>query len=76
MFESFLLVGCIVFFCIIIYGLQMRKRLNTNYATACKVTYYPEKEEILMVSSPSSPSSPFIPDPSYRIYDPQTIQGF
>ena len=53
----------------------MRERLNTKYSTGCKVTYYPEKEEILMMPSPS-PSSPFIPDPSYRIYDPQTIQGF
>ena len=75
MFESLLLVGCIVFFCIVVYGLQMRQRLNTKYPTGCKVTYYPDKEEILMMPSPS-PSSPFVPDPSYRIYDPQNIQGF
>ena len=75
MFESFILIGCIVFFIILVYGLQMRQRLNTNYPTGCKVTYYPEKEEILMMPSPS-PSSPFIPDESYRIYDSETIQGF
>ena len=49
MFESLLLVGCIVFFCIVVYGLQMRQRLNNKYPTGCKVTYYPEKEEILMM---------------------------
>ena len=75
MLKSFLLIGCIVFFCIVVYAFQMRQRLNTNYPTGCKVTYYPEKEEMLMMPL-SSPSSPFIPDPSYRIYDPQTIQGF
>jgi len=86
MFESFLLIGCIVFFIILVYAFQMRQRMYNSYPTACKVTYYPKKEEILMMpeqsspssspSSPPSPSSPFIPDETYRIYDPETIQGF
>ena len=63
MFKSLLLVGCIVFFCIVVYGLQMILRLNTKYPTGCKVTYYPEKRNIndaISITFFSIYSGPFI----------------
>jgi hypothetical protein len=57
MLETFLTLGCIVFFILLAMALQERAIMYRNYPTSCDVTYLPEKENIYMLG-PSNFSSP------------------
>lgn len=45
MLDSILLLGCILFFCVLTYSYQMRRRKYINYPNSCNVLYLPEKEK-------------------------------
>jgi hypothetical protein len=65
MFDSFLILGCMVFIILLVYAFQMRNRLNKNYPTSCDVVYIPKKEkEIIDTKKPFK----FKPDSSYFDY--------
>ncbi len=75
MIDSLLIFGCILFFIIIVYSFQMRNRMYNKYPTSCDVLYFPKKEKIINEQEKLSEIT-FIPDSSYRLYDPGRISGF
>tara|TARA_B100000700_G_C14699575_1_gene693854 strand:+ start:503 stop:730 length:228 start_codon:yes stop_codon:yes gene_type:complete len=75
MIDALLIIGCIVFFILMIYGLQMRNRMKKKYPNSCDVLYFPKKENIIN-DQEKQPEVTFIPDSSYRLYDPGRISGF
>ena len=58
MLEPLLTLGSIVFFILLIYAYQMRKRKYKKYATSCDVLYYPENNKIKMIDPKLYKSSP------------------
>jgi hypothetical protein len=48
MLETLLVLGCIVFFALLAMAFQERAIMYRNYPTSCDVTYFPEKENILL----------------------------
>ena len=48
MIETFLVLGCIVFFILLAISFQERSIMYKDYPTSCDVTYIPEKETIYM----------------------------
>ena len=53
----------------------MRNRMYNKYPTSCDVLYFPKKEKIINEQEKLSEIT-FIPDSSYRLYDPGRISGF
>ena len=49
MLDSILIVGSLLFFCLLMYAFQLRQRKYKKYPTYCDVLYYPKKEEIRMI---------------------------
>lgn len=74
MIQSFLLLGCIFFFILLVYSFQVRNRMYKDYGTSCDIIYFPKKEKIIQVEE--GEAIKFKPDESYLLYNPQTIQGF
>ena len=75
MIDPLLIFGCIVFFILIVYSFQMRNRMYKKYPNSCDVFYLPKKEKIINDQEKLSEIT-FIPDSSYRLYDPGRISGF
>ena len=65
MFDSFLILGCIIFIIGLVYAFQMRNRLYKDYPTSCDVIYIPKKEKDII---PKTEKFEFIPDSSYFDY--------
>ena len=53
----------------------MRNRMHKKYSNSCDVLYFPKKEKIIDNQENISDIK-FIPDSSYRLYDPGRISGF
>ena len=47
MLRPLLTFGCIIFFIILTYSYQMRRRKYKNYSNSCDVLYYPQKEILI-----------------------------
>tara|TARA_B100000035_G_C20961526_1_gene536767 strand:+ start:642 stop:869 length:228 start_codon:yes stop_codon:yes gene_type:complete len=75
MIDSVLIFFSIIFLGIVVYAFQMRNRLHKKYSQSCDVVYLPKKEKIIKDNINISDIK-FIPDSSYRLYDPSRISGF
>ena len=59
MLESLAILGSIIFFGVLTYAFQMRRRKYKKYSNSCDVLYYPEKDKMNIIDPKNYKSSPY-----------------